>query len=162
VPIQGVTGIDPLIDWDLMDPNTQAGLLNAADVTTLIRTDGYRFWGNRTCSADPNEAFESAVRSGDALGDTIANSKLWAMDRPMTRVLLSDLVEEINSKLREWKAMGWIVDGRAWIPQDGRNSEETLKGGQFFIDYDYMWTPPLEHLILQQRVNGSYLIQLIQ
>ena len=76
VPVNGVSGITADIDWDLQNPTTKAGYLNANEVTTLIMKDGYRFWGSRTCSADPMFAFESAVRTGDVLADTIAEAHL--------------------------------------------------------------------------------------
>ena len=34
-------------------PATDAGLLNQNDVTTLVRKDGFRFWGSRCLSDDP-------------------------------------------------------------------------------------------------------------
>jgi len=53
VAVAGVTGISRDVHWDLQDPATDAGLLNAADITTLINSNGYKFWGSRTCSDDP-------------------------------------------------------------------------------------------------------------
>jgi phage tail sheath protein FI len=160
VPVNGVTGLSKSIHWDLQDPNTTAGYLNANEVTALIREDGYRFWGSRTCSTDPAFAFESVVRTGDFLRDTIAEAHLWAIDKPMTRALVFDVVEGINAKLRELKAQGRIVDGKAWLPED-KNTVTTLGNGMLYIDYDYVAVPPLENLLLTQRINASYLIQLV-
>ncbi len=53
VGVNGVTGISADVFWDLQDPATDAGLLNQNDVTTLIRKDGFRFWGSRCLSDDP-------------------------------------------------------------------------------------------------------------
>ena len=72
MPVNGVTGITQDLSWDLQDPNTDAGYLNEADVTVLIRKEGFRFWGSRTCSADPLFAFESYTRTAQVLADTIA------------------------------------------------------------------------------------------
>ncbi|HEK0464709.1 TPA: phage tail sheath subtilisin-like domain-containing protein, partial [Proteus mirabilis] len=47
ITVNGVTGISKDIYWDLQDPATDAGLLNEKGVTTLIRRDGFRFWGSR-------------------------------------------------------------------------------------------------------------------
>lgn len=47
VGVNGVTGISADVFWDLQDPATDAGLLNQNDVTTLVRKDGFRFWGLR-------------------------------------------------------------------------------------------------------------------
>lgn len=63
IGINGVTGISKDVYWDLQNPNTDAGLLNANDITTLIRADGFRFWGSRICSDDPLFAFENYTRT---------------------------------------------------------------------------------------------------
>jgi len=96
IPVNGVTGISKDVPWDLQDPNTVAGYLNANEVTTLIRESGFRFWGSRTCSADPLFAFESATRTGDILADTIAEAHLWAIDKPMSKTLIKDILDGVN------------------------------------------------------------------
>ena len=48
VGVQGVTGISASVFWDLQASGTDADLLNEAGVTTLVRKDGFRFWGNLT------------------------------------------------------------------------------------------------------------------
>ena len=160
MPVGGVTGTSKDIWWDLRSPNTTAGYLNENEVTTIIREQGIRFWGSRTCSEDPNEAFESAIRTGDILGDTIADSHLWAIDKPMSRALIFDLVEGINAKLRELKSLGRIIDGKAWVNEE-LNTVTSLAEGKLYVDYDYVPAPPLENLLLTQRLNNTYLIQLV-
>src|SRR5690606_32903906 len=61
VSVAGVTGLSRDVHWDLQDPNTDAGLLNEGDITTLVNFNGYRFWGSRTCSEDESFAFETAT-----------------------------------------------------------------------------------------------------
>lgn len=59
VGVNGVTGLSADVFWDLQDPATDAGLLNQNDVTTLIRKDGFRFWGPRCFSDDALFQFEN-------------------------------------------------------------------------------------------------------
>jgi len=80
VPVNGVSGLSKDIYFDLQNPATDAGLLNADEVTTLIRRDGFRFWGSRTCSADPLFAFENYTRTAQVLADTMAEGHFWAVD----------------------------------------------------------------------------------
>ncbi|MFC7090201.1 phage tail sheath subtilisin-like domain-containing protein, partial [Halomonas salifodinae] len=91
VVVNGVTGIDRDVFWDLQSPNTDAGTLNAADVTTLIQQGGYRFWGSRTC-AGPQSLFpfENYTRTAQILADTIAEAHLWAVDKPMHVLVKSE------------------------------------------------------------------------
>lgn len=156
IPVQGVTGISKDVFWDLQDPSTDAGFLNATEVTTLIRRDGYRFWGSRTCSTDPLFAFENYTRTAQVLADTIAEAHLWAVDKPMNPTLVKDIIEGVNAKFRELKSNGYIIDGSAWY-DESVNDEVTLKAGKLYIDYDYTPVPPLENLMFRQRITDRYL-----
>lgn len=157
VGVNGVTGIEKPIFFDLQNPATDAGLLNAADVTCLVRRDGFRFWGSRTCADDPLFAFENYTRTAQVLADTIAEAHMWAVDKPMHPSLVRDIIEGINAKFRELKGRGYIIDAQAWYNAEV-NDEVTLKSGKLFIDYDYTPVPPLENLVFQQRITDRYLV----
>jgi len=156
VAVNGVTGLTKDIYWDLQNPATDAGYLNSHDVTTLIRSNGYRFWGNRTCSDEPLFAFESATRTAQVLADSIADALMWAVDKPMHPTLVRDIIESINAKFRELKGLGCIIDANAWY-DDSINTKDTLKDGKLYIDYDFTPVPPLENLTLRQRITDRYL-----
>lgn len=157
IGVNGVTGISKDVFFDLQNPATDAGLLNADEVTTLVRRDGFRFWGSRTCSDDPLFAFESAVRTAQILADTIADAHMWAIDKPMHPSLVKDIIEGINAKFREMKSLGYIIDANAWY-NESINEPATLKTGKLYIDFDYTPVPPLENLVFQQRITDRYLI----
>ncbi|CNB36650.1 phage tail sheath protein [Yersinia ruckeri] len=159
VGVNGVTGISASVFWDLQAPGTDADLLNEAGVTTLIRSDGFRFWGNRTCSDDPLFLFENYVRTAQVLADTMAEAHQWAVDKPMTATLIRDIVDGIKAKFRELKSNGYIIDADCWY-DDSANDKETLKAGKLYIDYDYTPVPPLENLTLRQRITDKYLVSL--
>ncbi|HEJ7247602.1 phage tail sheath protein [Serratia sp. IR-2025] len=156
VGVNGVTGITASVFWDLQTPGTDADLLNQACVTTLIRKDGFKFWGSRTCSDDPLFLFENYTRTAQVLADTMAEAHLWAVDRPVTPTLVRDMIDGINAKFRELKSAGLIIDGTCWYDESA-NTKETLKAGKLFIDYDYTPVPPLEDLTLRQRITDRYL-----
>ncbi|MEH4320805.1 phage tail sheath protein, partial [Escherichia coli] len=96
VGVNGVTGISADVFWDLQDPATDAGLLNQNDVTTLIRKDGFRFWGSRCLSDDPLFAFENYTRTAQVLTDTMAEAHMWAVDKPLNPSLARDIIEGIR------------------------------------------------------------------
>lgn len=156
VAVNGVTGISHDVFWDLQDPSTDAGYLNENEVTTLIQRDGLRFWGSRTCSADPLFAFENYTRTAQVIADTMAEAHMWAVDKPMHPSLVRDIIEGLNAKFREWKALGYILDGQAWFDAE-INSKEVLKAGKLYLDYDYTPVPPLENLMFRQRITDRYL-----
>ncbi|WP_446654733.1 phage tail sheath subtilisin-like domain-containing protein [Blastomonas sp.] len=155
VAVDGVSGIDKSVYFDLQDATTPAGVLNDGQVTTIIRMNGYRFWGNRTCSDLPEFAFESAVRTAQVLQDTIAEGLAWAVDKPMTRGLIKDIIETINAEFRSLKAQGRIIDGKAWF-DPALNSQTDLASGKLTIDYDFTPAAPAENIILNQRITDRY------
>ena len=153
--MNGVTGISASVFWDLQESGTDADLLNESGVTTLIRRDGFRFWGNRTCSDDPLFLFENYTRTAQVLADSMAEAHMWAVDKPITATLIRDIVDGINAKFRELKTNGYIVDATCWFSEES-NDAETLKAGKLYIDYDYTPVPPLENLTLRQRITDKY------
>ncbi|WLI76965.1 phage tail sheath protein [Kosakonia sp. H02] len=160
VGVNGVTGISTPVFWDLQESGTDADLLNEAGVTTLIRKDGFRFWGNRTCSDDPLFLFENYTRTAQVIADTMADAHMWAVDKPITATLIRDIIDGINAKFRELKSNGYIVDATCWFDEEA-NDAETLKAGKLYIDYDYTPVPPLENLTLRQRITDKYLANLV-
>ncbi|HUD90235.1 phage tail sheath subtilisin-like domain-containing protein [Sphingobium sp.] len=157
VAVSGVVGLTKDIHWDIEDQSSEAGVLNAAEVTALVRTDtGYRFWGNRTTAeADSPFVFESTVRVAQLLADTIVNGMLWAIDKPLTPSLAKDIIETINGLFRQLKAGGVILGANAWF-DEAQNDVSALKAGKLRIDYDYTVPPPLEDLGFNQRITDSY------
>ncbi|MEX7634854.1 phage tail sheath protein [Serratia marcescens] len=156
VGVNGVSGISASVFWDLQTAGTDADLLNEGCVTTLIRKDGFKFWGSRTCSDEPLFQFENYTRTAQVLADTLAEAHLWAIDRPLTPTLIRDMIDGIKAKFRELKSAGLIIDGDCWYDESA-NDKETLKAGKLFIDYDYTPVPPLEDLTLRQRITDRYL-----
>jgi len=157
IPVNGVIGLSKDVFWDLQDPATDAGYLNAEEVTTLVNHNGYRFWGSRTCSIDPKFAFENYTRTAQVLADTIAEAHMWAVDAPLNPSLARDIIEGIKAKFRELKSLGYIIDGDCWFDPEP-NTAEVLESGKLYIDYDYTPVPPLENLMFRQRITNRYLV----
>ena len=155
VPVNGVTGLGKDIHFDLQDSSTDAGALNDGQVTTLVRSNGFRFWGNRTTSDEPLFAFESAVRSSQILQDEIAEGVRWAIDKPMTAGLIRDVIDTINARFRSLKAAGLIIGAKAWY-DPALNPAGDLASGKVTIDYDFTPAAPAENLTLNQRITDRY------
>jgi len=155
VPLNGPVGISKDVHFDLQSSETDANILNEGNITTLINYQGYRFWGSRTCSTDELFRFESATRTAQVLADTVAEGHFAFIDKPLHPSLVKDIVEGINAKFRELKALGYILDGRAWFDAEV-NTTEALKAGKLVIDYDYTPVPPLEDLGFRQRITDKY------
>ncbi|AMP13442.1 phage tail sheath protein [Collimonas pratensis] len=156
IVVNGPTGISADVFWDLQDPATDAGFLNSKEVTTLINSGGFRFWGSRTCEMPEFFYFENYTRTAQVLADTIAEAHMTYADKPLHPSLAKDLVESINAKFRDLIKQGYLIGGSAWCDEQF-NSKENLKDGRLTIDYDYTPVPPLENLMFQQRITDRYL-----
>lgn len=163
IPVAGVLGLTADIHWDVEDASSEANLLNAKEITSIIRTDaGFRFWGNRTTApTDDPFAFESTTRVAQLLGDTIVRGMMWAMDKPLTPALAKDIIETINGFGRDLKASGVVLGFNAWF-DEANNSVASLQAGKLRIDYDYTVPPPLEDLGFNQRITDSYFADFAQ
>lgn len=156
IAIDGVsTGLTVPIVFDMLDAANDAGVLNAADITTIVRTNGSRFWGNRTCSDEPLFAFEPAVRTAQVLQDEIAAGLAWAVDKPITLTLIKDIIETINARFRSLVAQGRMIGGRAWYDPD-QNSSVDLAAGKLVIDYEFTPCAPAEAITLNQLITDRF------
>jgi len=157
IAVDGVTGLTVDIDFDITSTATDANYLNSKEVSTLVREQGFRIWGSRTCSDDPLFAFESYTRTAQVIAETVARGHLWSIDKPLSPGLASDIIAGINAELRTLTSGDYLLGGEAWY-DDKVNSKDTLKKGKLAISYNFTPVPPLENLNLRQSITDIYLI----
>ncbi len=157
VPLDGITTVTHPVQFDLVDPSTEAGLLNESEVTTIIRENGYRLWGNRTTAGPdhPEFAFESAVRTSQALQDIIASVFQPFMDQPMTVALIKDNLETANAQFRDLALKGKIMGAKAFFDADA-NSAEQLAAGRPTFRYQFTPVAPLENPTVNLVITDFY------
>lgn len=139
--LQGVLGTARPIGFGLSDPNSEANLLNAQSVATIVRQNGYRLWGNRSLAgADaPEWTFLSTVRIADALAINLQQNHLWAVDRGIGPTYLDEVAASVNAYINELIGLGGLIEG-ACRPSPDLNTAESLAGGRVYFDIDF--TPP--------------------
>lgn len=158
VPLLGVTGLSHDVYFDLLDPSTDAGVLNDDQVTTIINQTGYRLWGNRTCASledQPEFSFESAVRTSHALQEICAKVVAPFLDSPMTIGLIKDLLETGNARFRQLAVEGKIIGAEMFFDADENSAQELAQGRpKFRIQY----TPaaPLENPSIDLSITDFY------
>ena len=157
--IQGVSALKYPRSFGLLDINSEANTINNLNITTIIRENGFRVWGNRTCSADPIWAFEPTVRVASIIKETIAESFLWAMDKPMHPSLMIDIINTINAKLAEKVYKGWLLGAQVFIDPK-KIEKERVSNGIFAFDYEFTVAPPLENIELNQHVSDRFIVNL--
>lgn len=154
VPVNGVLGTSVDIYFSLQGRDTDADELNSNHITTLIKQNGHRFWGSRTCEVE-TFIFESYTRTAQILMDTVAEAHFFYIDKPLTPSLAKDIVDGINRKLSAYVTAGRLLGARCWYDLDA-NTTDTLKVGKLTIRYNYTPVPPLESLGLIQEFTDEY------
>ena len=156
----GIGGTARPVDFSMGDPNSRANYLNENEVATIINQDGYRLWGNRTCSADPKWAFLSVVRTADMMHESLQAAHLWAVDRNITKTYLEDVTEGVNAYLRHLKAIGAILGGTCWADPE-LNTPTQIAAGKVYFDFDFTPPSPAEHVTFRSHLVNSYIEEIV-
>lgn len=158
--LRGVLGTARPVDFALGDPNARANLLNEAKVATIIHQDGFRLWGNRSASVDPKWAFLSVRRTADLINESLLRAHLWAVDRNLTRTYVADVTEGVNAFLRQIKAQGAILGGRAWADPD-LNTPDSLAAGKVFFNFEFTPPAPAERITFRSQLTNDFLQEIL-
>ncbi|WP_272528532.1 phage tail sheath subtilisin-like domain-containing protein [Providencia sp. PROV226] len=154
VPVNGVLGISADVYWSLQDKDTDSNDLNEKGITTLIKYQGYRFWGNRTCDEDIY-VFEVYTRTAQILAEIIAEAHFAYVDKPLTPSLIKDVIDGIQKKGDQLVTQGRLLGFNCWY-DPAANPTTQLRDGHAIIKYKYTPVPPLERLGLEQTFTDEY------
>ncbi|RDD35490.1 Phage tail sheath protein [Wolbachia endosymbiont of Cylisticus convexus] len=152
--INGIVGTARPIDFTLGNTNCRANHLNENEVTTIIHQNGYRLWGNRTCSNDSKWAFLSVRRTADLINDSLLRAHLWAVDRNITKTYIDDVIEGVNSYLANLKAQGAIISGKCYATSE-LNTPANIASGKVYFDFEFTPPYPAEQIIFRSHLVNS-------
>jgi hypothetical protein len=155
-PMLGISGTSRGIDFALGDKLARANLLNENHVATVIHQNGYRLWGNRSCSSDAKWAFISVRRTADLINDALLRAHLWAVDRNITKTYIEDVTEGVNNYLRHLKSIGAIINGKCWADPE-LNTPDQIVQGKIYFDFDFTPPYPAEHITFRSSLVNDYL-----
>ncbi|WP_338482462.1 phage tail sheath subtilisin-like domain-containing protein [Wolbachia endosymbiont (group A) of Ophion costatus] len=155
--INGIVGTSRPIDFSLGYANCRANHLNENEVTTIIHQNGYRLWGNRTCSNDSKWAFLSVRRTADLINDSLLRAHLWTVDRNITKTYIDDVIEGVNSYLANLKAQGAIISGKCYATPE-LNTPTNIASGKVSFDFEFTPPYPAEQITFRSHlVSGAIL-----
>lgn len=159
--LNGVVGVSRPIDFSLRDPNTRANYLNENEVATIVHHDGYRLWGNRTCSTDPKWAFLSVRRTADIIHDSVLRAHLWAVDRNITKTYIEDVTGGVNAYLAHLKSIGAILGGKCYADPE-LNTPDQIAQGKVYFDFDFTPPFPAEHITFRSHLVNDYIEEIVE
>ena len=151
----GIAGTSRPVSFVLGDVDSEANALNADQVTTIVRQNGWRLWGGRTLSSDPKWSFVSVVRTADRINRALLAAHLWAVDRNIGATYVSSVIESVNAFLRDLRAEGAILGGTCWSDRD-LNTDESIAAGRLYFDFDFTPAYPAERITFRSRITDDY------
>ncbi len=152
--INGIVGTSRAIDFTLGDTSCRANYLNENEVTTIIHQNGYRLWGNRTCSNDEGWAFLSVRRTADLINDSLLRAHLWAVDRNISKTYIDDVIEGVNSYLASLKAQGAIISGKCYATPEPAN----ITSGKVYFDSEFTPPYPAEQITFRSHLVNNQIL----
>ncbi|MBX8475410.1 phage tail sheath family protein [Pseudomonas cichorii] len=156
----GITGTKRPIEFLDGDETCRANLLNNANITTIIRDDGFRLWGNRTLSSDPKWAFVTRVRTMDIVMDAILYGHKWAVDRSITSTYVRDVTEGLQAFMRDLKNQGAIINFEVFADTE-LNTASQLEQGKVYWNIRFTDVPPAENPIFRVEVTNQWLTEVL-
>ncbi|WP_273820596.1 phage tail sheath family protein [Pseudomonas asplenii] len=156
----GITGTTRWIEFLDGDATCRANLLNNSNITTIIRDDGYRLWGNRTLSSDPKWAFVTRVRTMDIVMDAILYGHKWAVDRSITATYVKDVTDGLQAFMRDLKAQGAIINFEVYADSEF-NTASQLAQGKVFWNIRFTDVPPAENPNFRVEVTDQWLTEVL-
>ncbi|TGY49733.1 phage tail protein [Rodentibacter caecimuris] len=160
--LQGVIGMEVPLTARVDDEQSETNLLNAVGITTIFNSfgTGFRLWGNRS-SNYPTVThiinFETALRTGDLIDESIRRTELQFIDRPIDDALIDSLLETVDTYLR---ALPSIVGYSVSLDHDTDLVDEFSKGHVPLV-YDYTPKLPAELISNKSVMTRKYLVNLV-
>ena len=156
--IYGVTGTERAIDFEL-NGECRANYLNGNKIATIINQNGFRLWGNLTCSNDPKWQFLSVRRTADMLNESLLYAHNWAVDRGISKTFVDDIVMSVNGYLRSLVAQGRILGGKCWADPE-LNSENEIANGHITFSFDFTPVYPSQHITFNSHLVNDYISEI--
>lgn len=159
--ITGIGGPSRPVDFMPNDRDSEANMLNASQVTTIIHDDGFRFWGLRGTGNDSLWAHMAVRRTADMVYESLEREHRKYMDKPFSYQLLSGIQLSVNRYLALLQSRGALIGGRCWI-DPSVNTPQTFAAGQLTVDFDLEPPAGLESLQFRARRNPDYYSDFIE
>lgn len=157
--IQGIVGVERALSAELSSPNSEVNMLNHAGIVTVLNMfgTGLRTWGNRS-SIYPQlsvpKSFIAVKRVADILHQSVEESMMSFIDRPVSMGLVDTICEQVNSFMRSLKAKGALMEGQCIFHAD-KNTASVIASGQLIFDISFIPPTPAERITFESILDTS-------
>ena len=157
----GITGTTRAVEYLDGDETCRANLLNNANITTIIRDDGYRLWGNRTLSSDPKWAFVTRVRTLFILMDAVQAGHKWAVDRSITKTYVKDVTDGLQAFMSDERNRGALINFEVY-PDTELNTVSQIAQGKVYWRIRFTDVPPAENPNFLFEVTDQWMTEVLE
>lgn len=155
-----VVGVEPAVEFDLMDESSEANFINNQNIACVVYEGGaYRLWGNNTAADVEKWRFLCVKRTSDMIKKTIAAGILWAQDKGIKRTFVEDVTASVNGVLNEIKLNGGILGGECWAEAE-KNPASAIKQGIVHFKYKFGPVYPAQTLDFEEFVTDEYITEI--
>ncbi len=159
--LAGITGTTRAVEYLDGDETCRANLLNNANITTIIRDDGYRLWGNRTLSSDPKWAFVTRVRTLFIIMDAVQAGHKWAVDRSITKTYVKDVTDGLQAFMRDLKNQGAVINFEVFADEE-LNTASQIEQGKVYWRIRFSDVPPAENPNFLFEVTNEWMTEVLE
>lgn len=153
--------VETVITSDWTDPNSEANQLNAAGITTYLRSygTGIRSWGNRS-STFPTDTFPTNFINIRRVADTVYDSLELAMLAYVDRYNINDAsIDEIrntcNAFINTLIQKGALLPGSKCTFNPDLNTAAVIGAGQIIFTLTLMAPTPMERITFNAVLDTS-------
>lgn len=131
VPVKNVLGMSRHVFWSLQAEDSDANSLNNKEITTIIRRNGFRFWGNRTPETNAY-IFEVYTRTAQVLADSIAETldKCTSAGEIFGNVLGGALQLVLTPAKMLLDTLAWILEKLGVLPDEAERARKKIEDAQ--------------------------------
>ncbi|MDX2109202.1 MAG: phage tail sheath subtilisin-like domain-containing protein [Verrucomicrobiota bacterium] len=160
--INAITGTARPIDFAWGDAACDADVLAGEHINTIIRSDGFRAWGNRTMNkTDPRFLFLTSLKINNQIMESILISHRWLIGQGITRNLGVNVVNSVNTYLRSLVSNQAIYGGSCWLDPE-LNTEAEIALGHAYWDYDFTDVKTLERATFRAHMVNDYISNIFE
>lgn len=152
-----VVGVEPAVEFDLMDESSEANAINNQNIACVVYEGGaYRLWGNNTAADVEKWRFLCVKRMSDLIKKTIQAGILWAVDKGIRKNFVEDVCNSVKGVLNELQLKKAILGGDCWAEAES-NPASAIKQGRIRFKYKFGPVYPAQTMEFEEIVTDEYL-----
>ncbi len=152
-----VVGVEPAVEFELMDESSEANVINNQNIACIVYEGGaYRLWGNNTAADVEKWRFLCVKRMSDMIKKTIQAGILWAVDKGIRKNFVEDVCNSVKGVLNELQLKKAILGGDCWAEAES-NPVSAIKQGRIRFKYKFGPVYPAQTMEFEEIVTDEYL-----